>query len=839
MAQTLGSVAAGTVVKLNENNSPVNYIVVHQGLPSSLYDASCSGTWLVRQSIAENRIWKSTNISTYGNSDINTYLNGTWLERYDTNIRNAIKTVKIPYCADVTDRTINSGANGLSCKVFLLSCYEVGWTKDMNSGMVEDGAKLDYFLLGTSTEAENKRIATLNDSAADWWLRSPYLINTYTVYGVYFDGQGMPKPPTQSNGVRPAIIMDGATTYVLDDGTITLSQPPTAPGSITVPPVAAGQQAAITWMAATDPDGTIASYTLERSVNGSGWTQIFSGSALTYTDTIGSDWATIAYRVCAVDNYGVSGPYTLSETQTVQDGILYISGPASSIGGKTAPFAFTVSTGVSGDTQIVNVNLEISLDGSQLYSGTVSTGQEVSVTIDTRVIGGGNHAIEASASAEDYIEANESYTFTTPSIVLPSGGLGVQLQDDQGRPMFPQSVASLIAGMDGKSIAGNLQEMLFAVSNVFTKEQTLREETAEMYGLNETAVPDDVFIILALGAGKYGYGITVKYPDGTPAAGLSVTGVTGRLGEAIITDENGYFLAVSENNKISFSIKSPYFDIANISNQAVNAAGVLTRQTVEFAYKTYEDYILLTTSQVMKFSRAYKLDLTAVGGGGGGAAGVSQASAGDFGGGGGGGYVNTVLDVQIDKDESLQLNIGSGGTVGTFSGSSAQKYYAGSGGYTQVVRNKDQSVIVTATGGNGGQGSYRENNTSLNFASGNGVGGGYTYQGAPTYAGKGASGTAGTGFIFNDQSLGLAGGGGGGSSNPNDYSSFAGGTPHGATGGYASASFTFVNAASPGVGGGGGGGFSNSNGIAKGSAGGNGGLYLRLKSETTANIVEG
>ena len=280
MAQTLGSVAAGTVVKLNENNSPVNYIVVHQGLPSSLYDASCSGTWLVRQSIAENRIWKSTNISTYGNSDINTYLNGTWLERYDTNIRNAIKTVKIPYCADVTDRTINSGANGLSCKVFLLSCYEVGWTKDMNSGMVEDGAKLDYFLLGTSTEAENKRIATLNDSAADWWLRSPYLINTYTVYGVYFDGQGMPKPPTQSNGVRPAIIMDGATTYVLDDGTITLSQPPTAPGSITVPPVAAGQQAAITWTAATDPDGPLASYTLARRVNGSGWPQIFRGSAL-------------------------------------------------------------------------------------------------------------------------------------------------------------------------------------------------------------------------------------------------------------------------------------------------------------------------------------------------------------------------------------------------------------------------------------------------------------------------------------------------------------------------------------------------------------------------------
>ena len=408
---------------------------------------------------------------------------------------------------------------------------------------------------------------------------------------------------------------------------------------------------------------------------------------------------------------------------------------------------------------------------------------------------GGLTATELKAKFDEGGNAIKDYLNNT---VIPE--VKVALGDKAGKDELQGLVLGQIP--DGTITEDKLSEELkeqigsmAPASDVFTKEETLSPETAALYELDDTAAPDDVFIILALGAGKYGYGITVKYPDGTPAAGLSVTGVTGRLGEAIITDENGYFLAVSENNKISFSIKSPYFDIANISNQAVNAAGVLTRQTVEFAYKTYEDYILLTTSQVMKFSRAYKLDLTAVGGGGGGAAGVSQASAGDFGGGGGGGYVNTVLDVQIDKDESLQLNIGSGGTVGTFSGSSAQKYYAGSGGYTQVVRNKDQSVIVTATGGNGGQGSYRENNTSLNFASGNGVGGGYTYQGAPTYAGKGASGTAGTGFIFNDQSLGLAGGGGGG--------------------------------------------FSNSNGIAKGSAGGNGGLYLRLKNETTANIVEG
>ena len=50
MAKLLGQVAVGSIVKLNENGSPTNYIVVNQGIPgnSPLYDASCNGTWLLR-----------------------------------------------------------------------------------------------------------------------------------------------------------------------------------------------------------------------------------------------------------------------------------------------------------------------------------------------------------------------------------------------------------------------------------------------------------------------------------------------------------------------------------------------------------------------------------------------------------------------------------------------------------------------------------------------------------------------------------------------------------------------------------------------------------------------
>ena len=193
---------------------------------------------------------------------------------------------------------------------------------------------------------------------------------------------------------------------------------------------------------------------------------------------------------------------------------------------------------------------------------------------------GGLTATELKAKFDEGGNAIKDYLNNT---VIPE--VKVALGDKAGKDELQGLVLGQIP--DGTITEDKLSEELkeqigsmAPASDVFTKEETLSPETAALYEL------DDMFIILALGAGKYGYGITVKYPDGTPAAGLSVTGVTDRLGKAITTDENGYFLAVSENNEISFSIKSPYFDIANISNQAVNAAGVLTRQTVEFAYKT-------------------------------------------------------------------------------------------------------------------------------------------------------------------------------------------------------------------------------------------------------------
>ena len=90
----IGNVDVGDIIQLRENLVPVDYIVVHQGLPGSMYDASCDGTWLLRKDIAENRKWNSTNVNDYENSTIDNYLNTTFLNLFESNIRDAIKQGK-------------------------------------------------------------------------------------------------------------------------------------------------------------------------------------------------------------------------------------------------------------------------------------------------------------------------------------------------------------------------------------------------------------------------------------------------------------------------------------------------------------------------------------------------------------------------------------------------------------------------------------------------------------------------------------------------------------------------------------------------------------------------
>lgn len=196
----------GQTIKLNVNGTPWDWLVVHQGLPSSIYDASCDGTWLLLKDIYEKRQWNSSNANKLENSTIHSYLNGDFQNLFDSNIKDAIKQVKIPYRKNGgSGGTNQSGANGLPAKIFLLSGYEVGWTTSDSSYFPVDGEKLDYFT--ASSGGNSKRIANFNGSSDYWWLRSPLAVNTNYVWRVDSGGGYRNSYASNSFGIRPAIIL--------------------------------------------------------------------------------------------------------------------------------------------------------------------------------------------------------------------------------------------------------------------------------------------------------------------------------------------------------------------------------------------------------------------------------------------------------------------------------------------------------------------------------------------------------------------------------------------------------------------------------------------------------
>ena len=279
----LGTKAVGSIVKIKVNGAAKDFIIVHQGLPSSAYDDSCTGTWLLMKDSYNYMKWNSTYENDYASSDINSWLNGTFYNLIDADIRAVIKQVKIPYHGSpLYDGTLHTGANGLNTKVFLLSGIEVGWTNRTNEYFPNDGAKLSYFLAGTGTNENKKRVAHRNGSAQDWYLRSPRIINTSSnnVWKVADDGSYDYDNCVNSNDIRPAFILP-STLVVSDDGTVSTNTAPAINASSTN----LGKQNAPFNFAYTVTDADGDTLTVTEKLDGKTTatrTGIASGTALTF-----------------------------------------------------------------------------------------------------------------------------------------------------------------------------------------------------------------------------------------------------------------------------------------------------------------------------------------------------------------------------------------------------------------------------------------------------------------------------------------------------------------------------------------------------------------------------
>lgn len=265
----LSTKAVGSIVKIKVNGAAKDFIIVHQGLPSSAYDASCNGVWVVMKDIYTTSTFGNNN--SYKDSSIHSYLNSTFYNLIDSQIRAVIKQVKISY----TNSGVQSGANGLSTKVFLLSGTEVGFSGV--SYMNTEGAKLSYF------DSASKRVAYNGSSAAEWWLRSPCTFNSYNVWYVKSDGSNYNWNFSNTYGVRPAFVLPSSL-VVSDDGTVSTNTAPAINASSTN----LGEKNAPFSFGYTVTDADGDSLTVAEKLDGKTTktrTGVASGTALTFEQT--------------------------------------------------------------------------------------------------------------------------------------------------------------------------------------------------------------------------------------------------------------------------------------------------------------------------------------------------------------------------------------------------------------------------------------------------------------------------------------------------------------------------------------------------------------------------
>ena len=500
----LSSKAVGSIVKIKVNGTLRDFIVVQQGKPSSIYDESCNGTWLLMKDLYESRQWHSSNVNDYANSTIHKWLNNEFLNLIDANIRAQIRQAKIPYRpGSGTSMSVNSGANGLSAKIFLLSNIEVGGQTDW-SYMPHDGARLAYFEYGTGTSANNKRLAYLNGSAAGWWLRSPYANSSNSAWRVNSNGySGGANYCSNSYGIRPALILP-STLLVSDDGSVNTNTAPTTPASIDVPStIQGGSTITISWGASTDKESNLEGYILERSTDGGkSWSQIYQGNSRSTTNTVPFGTGSVMYRVKAYDSDGLASGYKTSGQVTVVNNTAPtapngITVPNTVLGGATLTITWGAATDQDGN--LSGYSLERQVDGGEWE--VVYTGNTLSYT-DTITKGWATVAYRV--RAYDSNNAYSSYTVspertvnnnTAPAIICgsPSGS-------DLGEKDAGFMVSYSVSDVDGDEIT-----VTEAIDGV-----TKRTFTATLDGSNSFNVTGEYFMKLLNG----NHTLTITASDG-------------------------------------------------------------------------------------------------------------------------------------------------------------------------------------------------------------------------------------------------------------------------------------------------------------------------------------
>ena len=229
-------VPTGRVVKIMEDGIASDWTIVHVGNPDpSFYDSSCNGIWLFRNKVyclatdtfdtpykEASEIWPNT--------DMCTYLNSTFYNKFDSVTKSKIKECKIPYFSAYGasgECRVSRGSNGATVKLFEPSAYELDptgynqtiYTNNLD-GIMYDGKCLNYF---NTSDAASLRTCSgdgpaygSNSNSVTYYCRT---LGATCNWYVYIDGTNGTMGAIGKYGasnIRPMMILDKSTKFDSD-----------------------------------------------------------------------------------------------------------------------------------------------------------------------------------------------------------------------------------------------------------------------------------------------------------------------------------------------------------------------------------------------------------------------------------------------------------------------------------------------------------------------------------------------------------------------------------------------------------------------------------------------
>ena len=210
---TLGNKSVGSIVKLKENGVLVDFYVAKHDYENGLNGSG--RTLVVRKDCYDTRQWHTSNVNAYATSALDTWLNSTYKNLLDADIRGVIGTTKIKYTPGNGNTTVGT----LERAIFLLSVTELGRSASYAN---TEGTALSI--------ASSLQIAYLNGSAVVQWTRSPHANGASYAYCLGTGGNVNGNDCSVTYGSRPAFTLP-STLSVSDDGSVSVNTAPTISGS--------------------------------------------------------------------------------------------------------------------------------------------------------------------------------------------------------------------------------------------------------------------------------------------------------------------------------------------------------------------------------------------------------------------------------------------------------------------------------------------------------------------------------------------------------------------------------------------------------------------------------